>query len=207
MPTYLLTWNPKNWNWKELEKTVQRIRRHPQAEVRDQWSCARSHQIKKGDRLFIMKQGREPRGIFGSGWATTDAFKDEPWSDRSQSGFCMYVKLKWDALVDPNAEPILSREELNRRYQNEMNWDVQSSGTRIPDTFADDLESFWAEFLASNFGLSLSARQTEKKLITCEAARCRLRQSRNKRSGRKGCSGSYDDQVQTAGLEGRNSRT
>ena len=159
MTAYLLTWNPKRWPPDEVQGIAKVLRR--KRTVKGQWSCASSNQIRKGDRLFIMKQGRDPRGIFGSGWATSDAFKAPHWKENSQSKSSMYVKLIWDSMVDPDSQPILSREDLKRRYVNEPNWDAQSSGTRIADAIADDLDSVWAEFLATNFGSSLSTGQDE----------------------------------------------
>jgi hypothetical protein len=58
MPAFLLTWSPLRYD-----------------SAGGGWptpGAARGKQIRKGDRLFMLRQGREPRGIFGSGWATTD---------------------------------------------------------------------------------------------------------------------------------------
>jgi hypothetical protein len=158
MTTYLLTWNPKNWHWAELARTVARVRAGRL--IPDQWSCARSHRIRKGDRLFIMKQGKEPRGIFGSGWATSNAFEDGHWSDSSSSPFSMYVQLKWDALLDPENEPILPRDVLNRGRLSRMFWDAQSSGNHISDEVAAELERVWAGFLESKIGITLVNSKT-----------------------------------------------
>ena len=37
--------------------------------VRDEWSCGVTKTIEPGDRVFLIKLGKEPRGIVGSGRA------------------------------------------------------------------------------------------------------------------------------------------
>src|SRR4051812_1432251 len=71
--TYLLTWNPNNWPWDDLEfvagKTAEG--RH----VDDRWSCGNTKRIRAGDRLFLLRQGVEPRGIMAAGWATSMVYE------------------------------------------------------------------------------------------------------------------------------------
>jgi 5-methylcytosine-specific restriction protein A len=117
-----------------MARGVQRGRR-----VIDSWSCARSKQIRKGDRLFMLRQGKEPRGIFASGWATTDWYEHANWRG---PGYCHYIDFVYDKLLDPAADLILPREAL--RPLGRMHWDTQMSGVRIPDPVARALEKMWS---------------------------------------------------------------
>lgn len=129
VPTYLLTWNPNNWDG-EITSPMN-------------WSCGHTKRIRVGDRLFIMRQGREPRGVCVSGWAVSDAFEDEDGR---------FVGMSVEISLNSEAEPILSRlmlDELNRGVDRPMKWGIQSSGTQIPDDVAQRLERAWKELCQS----------------------------------------------------------
>lgn len=72
MATYLLTWNPKRWQWNNLQESITLLER--QGYYEDTWSCGRNTKIVKGDRLFLIRLGTEPKGICGSGWVTSKNF-------------------------------------------------------------------------------------------------------------------------------------
>ncbi len=72
MGTFLLTWNPDKWNWDDIDECIKILHRDGQFD--DGWSCGRTKKIESGDRICIMRQGREPRGIFASGYATSKPF-------------------------------------------------------------------------------------------------------------------------------------
>ena len=40
MKTYLLIWNPKNWNWETLNDDIQQLKKF--GVFRDSWSCGNS---------------------------------------------------------------------------------------------------------------------------------------------------------------------
>ena len=52
--TFLLTWNPLVYAWRDLRRDVARVRRAGRLDT--DWSCARSKQIRKGDRVFLIRQ-------------------------------------------------------------------------------------------------------------------------------------------------------
>ena len=140
--TFLLTWNPRVYAWRDLRRDVARLRRD--GCLRSDWSCARSKQIRRGDRVFLLRQGVEPRGIVASGWATSDWYEGPGW--RRAGVPCNYVDLSLDVLLDAEAEPILPREALSQGILSRMYWDTQVSGTRIPDEVACELEKAWRSF-------------------------------------------------------------
>jgi len=133
---FLLTWSPLRFDWTDLPAMARRVRTGRR--VLDRWSCARSKQICKGDRLFMLRQGVEPRGIFASGWATSDWYEQANWRG---PGYCHYIDLVYDKLLDPAANAILPREALHTLGR--MHWDTQSSGVRIPVAVARKLEGIW----------------------------------------------------------------
>lgn len=145
MATFLLTWNPQRWSWDDLQDYVQAVQGKKLPKVR--WSCGNNQRIQKGDRLFLIRLGREPRGIFASGWAVTDVFRDEHWNKNAARPYAWNIEMKLDALLDPEHELILSRTQLNEGVLAKMHWDSQVSGVTIPEEVAEELEKVWVQFL------------------------------------------------------------
>ena len=144
MNTYLLTWNPAKWPWDDLAECIQQVK--AAGRYRERWSCGRNRKIVEGDRLFLLRQGLEPRGIVGSGWAVSEVFDDWHWDEAKraagQRAWC--VEMEFDVLLDAEREAILTREQLNVGVLAQMYWDSQSSGISIPDEVAQQLEIEWA---------------------------------------------------------------
>ncbi len=92
--------------WRDLRADVRRLR--ARGVLHSDWSCARSKQIRAGDRVFLLRQGVEPRGIVASGWAESDWYEGPGW--RHAGVPCNYVDVAFDRLLDPSREPILPRE-------------------------------------------------------------------------------------------------
>ncbi len=150
MNTYLLTWNPAKWPWPELDDCIQELR--ATGRYHERWSCGRNRKIVEGDRVFLLRQGLEPRGIVGSGWAVSNVFDDWHWDEAKraagQRAWC--VEVEFDVLLDADREPILPRARLNEGILGQMYWDSQSSGVLIPDNVAKHLERVWKRFITSN---------------------------------------------------------
>ena len=88
MKTYLLTWNPKRFDW-DMEQDLNELKSHGFFDGR--WSCGRTKRIESGDRLFLLRQGQEPRGIVASGYAKSSPHTDVHW-DESRSDEALYVE-------------------------------------------------------------------------------------------------------------------
>jgi 5-methylcytosine-specific restriction enzyme A len=146
MTTYLLTWNPSKWPWPELPDCIQEIK--ATGHYLERWSCGRNHKIVEGDRLFLLRQGLEPRGIVGAGRAVTIVFDDWHWDDakRASGQRALYIDVEFEVLLDADREPILPRAQLNEGVLGQMYWDSQSSGILIPAEVAQQLEMVWMQF-------------------------------------------------------------
>jgi hypothetical protein len=152
-PTYLLTFNPeKSYKWEDLQDCIDDVRDH--GFYATAWSCGRNRRITAGDRVFMMRQGhgsRERRGIFASGWATSDVYEQEHWDETEarKGKLALYVPIRLDVLLDSDSEPILSRSVLREDPLAGGPWDARSGGVAIPDEIATELENVWARLLAS----------------------------------------------------------
>ena len=147
MSTYLLTWSPKKWRWTDLSRRISEIRRKGYC-VAD-WSCGNNKSIAEGDRVFLLRQGEEPRGIVGAGRAASAPFEEIHWrEEKAKAGrTTMYLTVRWDTLLNPETESIFPREWLNEGALSKVNWNTQISGITIRPEAAEALEDRWSDFL------------------------------------------------------------
>src|ERR1043165_5256318 len=100
MPTYLLVWNPKKWHW--WDDLGDSFRKAGKYYVGD-WSSGNSKSIRKGDRVFLIRLGKEPRGIVASGFATSAPEEGKHWDQglRVSRRKARYVDIRLDVLLNP----------------------------------------------------------------------------------------------------------
>ena len=147
MNTYLLTWSPKKWQWRDLTRLIAEVKKKGYC-VTD-WSCGNNKSIEKGDRLFLLRQGEEPRGIVAAGYADSEPFEAIHWrEEKAKAGrTTMYLRVRWERLLNPETESTFPREWLNEGALSRVNWNTQISGISIRSEAADELEQRWADFL------------------------------------------------------------
>jgi len=151
LPTYLITWNPSEFRWDGLREDLKAIREGRPGDE-DRWSTGNTKRVNSGDRLFMLKQGRKlPRGVMGSGWAKSDWFQDEHWNrKRAAAGdIANYVKVEFEALLDPDSEQLLGGAALKLGALSAVNWATPASGISVPPAAADELEEMWARHIAT----------------------------------------------------------
>ena len=166
MRTYLLTWSPKKWRWIDLKKRIAEIKKKGFC-VTD-WSCGNNKSIEKGDRIFLLRQGQEPRGIVGAGWAESEPYEEIHWrEEKAKIGrTTMYVTVRWEVLFNPETESIFPREWLNYGLLSKVNWNTQISGITIQPEAAEILDEQWADFLeerGKGFSLFQTSRRVRRK--------------------------------------------
>lgn len=143
---YLLTWNSEKWAWSDLPSAAKGVCEGVQPKSENngaRWSVS-NHGIQPGDRVFIVRLGLEPKGIIGSGKATSPVFEAPHFGgEPDKTGH--YVEIEWDALIDPSVESPLSIADLRQNVSPDYNWTPQASGLRIPDDVRVELEASWAK--------------------------------------------------------------
>jgi len=104
MNTWLLTWNPKYWEW-GMESDFLALKK--QGFFDGHWSCGRTKRIEPGDRIFLFCQAAEPRGILSSGHARSSSYYKAYW-DESRENQARYVDVRFDALLVPEEDNALA---------------------------------------------------------------------------------------------------
>jgi len=145
---FLLTWNPDKFYWadEKIDQIVKQSRGGRSCAFH--WTCSNSKKLRRGDRAFLIKLGRRGRGIFASGWLTTDAREV---NDEDAFG-PMGVEVAWDAIFDPRSpQALLDPEQLSSK----QHWTPQNSGALIDKATLVALGQLWADHLSSpTFALS-----------------------------------------------------
>ena len=139
MSSFLLTWNPRTWNWTELPALLRKSRAGKTVEVA--WRC-RNKSARPGDTVFLLHQGKEPRGIMGSGTVLRGPYQDKPDDPRR-------VDARLSELFDPHHEGVLPLSALQNGVLRDIHWATQSSGIIIPEEAAAKLLAQWRRFLRS----------------------------------------------------------
>lgn len=150
---FLLTWNPDNWNWGDFGQSV--LATEGDGVVGEKWSTGgRTSGIRIGDVVFLLRQGKNGRGIVGSGRATDFTGHSEPDDDiiytdphwDGSGASANYVDVIWDRLVE--SDDRLPIEELEEDFP-EQHWTPMGSGTQIKSEVVDALEARWSSHIAN----------------------------------------------------------
>jgi HNH endonuclease/EVE domain len=140
MVTYLVTWNPSEWDWDDVSESCHSVKSGESISIR--WSCGNTKKIRKGDRIFLLRQGIEPKGICASGYVIKEPYEDVNFRGK----LSRHIKFEFDVLLNPETDKIVPRHLLNEPQFSGVHWDTQRSGITIPEEVAAELEKYWKEF-------------------------------------------------------------
>lgn len=143
--TWLLTWNPDRFHEKDSQYSLEELENEI-AQLNfsiSKWSCGVTTSIKPGDRVFLIRLGKEPRGIVASGYAISEVFTGTHWDEeRRKVGVLakrIYVRFEDIRLRDELLLPI----QALKMYFPSVHWSSQASGIRIPSDVASSLIEMW----------------------------------------------------------------
>ena len=142
MATYLLTWNPKRTSWDDPEDGLEALVEdfhYGERPITD-WSCGNTKRIEEGGRVWHLRQGEDPGGLFAWGTVVTPTWEEQHWEDPTKTS--QYIEYQMDWIVDPDTDPdqIIPRARLDDPPFNSVHWDTQRSGIHIPDDVASALQ-------------------------------------------------------------------
>ena len=130
-PAYLFAWNSKPEEFNNYVPCLKKIERKGMCRL--SWRC-NTTKIRPGDRVFLMKLGKYPKGIFGSGKAL---------STPADGG----IDLQLDILLDVG-QAIFDIAHLQKGPLAQQNWTPQSNGISIKPRVLPDLVKKWNTFLS-----------------------------------------------------------
>ncbi|RQR82660.1 hypothetical protein DIE11_11150 [Burkholderia sp. Bp9012] len=141
MTAFLLIWSPKKWPWPELPDVAARVKAGEA--VHDVWGCGFARGILPGDRVFLHRVAKAPKGVFGSGYVTRAPY--EVPDTATKRGYRLCIDFVYDWLVDAHQDVVIARDALRVHPYSVQTWDAQSSGTVIKPMVEGPLEKRWAE--------------------------------------------------------------
>lgn len=138
--TYLFAWNPVLWDWPTLSAEIRKLGRRGYLDT--EWSSGRARNVEPGSRAFLVRLGVPPKGIFGAGTVMTAPVERLHWrEDKAALGRTTnYVMLRLDSLFEL---PPVTFDDLSKPPFSRYRWGVRQSGTHVPGTLADALETLW----------------------------------------------------------------
>jgi hypothetical protein len=146
----IVTWNPDKGKWHErgeYQDAIERTARGEPAQVVD-WSTGnRRRGVSAEDRVFLLQQGNQGRGIIASGTVVREIYQAKHWDPDRSGELANNVDVRWDRVV--RVEDALPVDELRRQLPAGHNWSFQRSGVLIGAKFANRLEDLWSNHLAS----------------------------------------------------------
>lgn len=147
MNTYLFAWNPTVWKWTDLEPAIEELNKT--GSVTELWSCSSYKKVKPGDRAFLVRVGKSPKGIIASATIISSPCFSEYRSGEPKSVPRMRVMLDFDVLLNAEKDPILTLELLKQGKLSLQNWTPQASGISVRPELVEELESVWFDFLTT----------------------------------------------------------
>ena len=137
MRSFLMVWNPARWSWEERENDLVR------SEKEGSWSCGNRKDLPVGSRIFLIRLGREPKGLVGAGISLSKPKKGPHFDpvNAAEGKSALYVKIRWHSLC---RTPKIPMARLERPPFAEFRWTAQGSGIEIPGHLAEALASEWA---------------------------------------------------------------
>ena len=144
--TWLLSWNPSVYAWEDFDdddynyasvlKTVK-----SGGTVFLIWKCI-SKKIKTGDRIFLIKLGNVPKGIFATGYAASDTYEGEYTDDEGNKRTERLVEICITGFLDYHTEELISQKMLKELFP-EQQWSPQGSGIIIYPKIARWIIDYW----------------------------------------------------------------
>lgn len=126
---WLLTWNPKNWEWKAYHEWATGTKQGDK--YIEPWTVV-SKKIAYGDEFFLMKTGEMPRGIIAHGRVVREPYPAPHYDEElaSRGKMTNHIDAEFDWIIDYMKEPILPQDVLKRNFPVQQ-WSPQGSGISI----------------------------------------------------------------------------
>ena len=140
--TYLLTWNPSKWDFEGGYRTfLQSVKNGDNPII--EWRAANSS-IVKGDILYLMRLGEEPRGIILKGIAMGSGHPSKHYEvDRAAAGEMINrVDVQFVSAGDFYHGEYIDWKVLKDRFP-DQNWTSQASGIKIKEEYCDEINELW----------------------------------------------------------------
>ncbi len=146
---YLLTWNPNKWSWnRDYSEMVRNV--SCDNRLIEPWTT-NSTKIHKGDIVYLMRLGVEPKGIIAKGYAVSDVYLTDHYDkERAAKGErTNHVDAEYVKFLDYNSSKHIDIDVLKDKFPNQQ-WTPFSSGIEIRKEYCSELNELWNEYVAND---------------------------------------------------------
>ncbi|SEG36374.1 HNH endonuclease [Eubacterium ruminantium] len=144
-PVYLLAWNPDVWSWDQsYSEMVENVSKdNPLTEP---WTVKNSS-IHRGDIVYLMRLGVEPKGIIAMGHASSEVYLMDHYNkERASKGErTKHVDARFELMLDYENGKYIPLEKLKALFPNQQ-WTPPSSGIAIRSEYWASLNKLWSEY-------------------------------------------------------------
>ena len=140
--TFILMWNPAFSN--SMENHIESINH-----IHDysfNWSVYEWEKAKMGDRFYMVRVGEGNTGIVMSGIFISQPYADGDWNPKRNSRIIYYVDMKPNFMVNPEAQTIITTEQLQGTIP-DFEWRKGHSGQLLTQEQAQKLESLFSKYI------------------------------------------------------------
>jgi hypothetical protein len=137
---YLLTWNPDRYSESTMSEQINS--QGEDGSVLFGWSSGNNRSMAAGDRVFLIRQGREPRGLVGVGTISAPPKETAHWdqSKQAEGKTSWIVQVRWEAI---QTEPIVDLPTLVSETRESRLWSTPAGGVTIDPAIRNKLEEIW----------------------------------------------------------------
>lgn len=156
---YLLTWNPKRWEWNNYKESC--LSTEKGIIIEESWTCM-SNKPQINDDVYLMKSGKENKGIIAHGKVIKSSYEAPHYNkDEAAKGKTLSrIDVAFDLILDFDEQDILNQRILNDKFP-DQSWSPRGSGISIKQKYIKDLEELWNEQIENINEKDLSLRETK----------------------------------------------
>lgn len=142
MPAFWLTYkpltknSPRGWPREQMDALVRRFEADPLSAT-PLWRMASTRVARSGDRVFLFKQGENPRGIFGLGELIENP-RDQFDPTDIDAGLTPRARIRLTHLINPSQGFLLDYESIEDVVPKNL-VEAQQSGNRVDEEVAQKL--------------------------------------------------------------------
>ena len=145
MTTYILTWNPKLWSWRQdwYSEEVAKTQKGIGKVFPTGWTCGSTKCIVPGDRIFLLRQKTE-EADYSIRLRNLERYKGMDFTFRKAQE-ALYIEYESDVLL-----PVVERlciETLIAKIGGFPWNNIMGSGISVPEEYAIRLEKLWQKHL------------------------------------------------------------
>jgi hypothetical protein len=155
---FLFTWRPtETYPHADIRRLLDELEAN--GSLLERWRCASYRMVRDGDRAYVYKQGKPPRGIFAAGTIVGPA-EERRVARPNETRFV--VPIEFEAFVDPSEHFLVSNDDL-LQVSAPTPWNTRRSGVPLEPEVARGIEDLLNRRLASAWPQSQKTRDHARK--------------------------------------------